>query len=206
MNKQNFIDKNKPDYVYKVLILGDMCVGKTCMLLRYCDNVFNDNHISTIGVDYRVKSKLINNDNIKLQIWDTAGQDRFRAITRSYYKGSNGILLIFDVTNRDSFNNVKTWINQIVENVPTEAVIVLVANKIDSDERIIQTEEAEEFAKSKNLIYQECSAKLNKNVVECFDLLVNKIYETGSVESVSIKKKRLEDLNSNSGSNCCKKG
>ena len=120
------------DCVYKVLLLGDSTVGKTCFLLRYCDKTFQEAHLSTIGLDYRLKSMTLQSGkNIKLQIWDTAGQDRFRAITKNYYKGANGIILIYDVTNRQSYENVKNWITQIREEANPNVVIYLAGNKVD---------------------------------------------------------------------------
>ena len=160
MNKQNFIDKNKPDYVYKVLILGDMCVGKTCMLLRYCDNVFNDNHISTIGVDYRVKSKLINNDNIKLQIWDTAGQEKFKSMIKMYYKNAHAAIVVFDVTNIQSFDKAQSWVDELIENTNSNTVIALCGNKVDLEEnRKVSYDEGCQFAEKIGAFYIEVSAK-----------------------------------------------
>ena len=104
--------------VYKVLLLGDTDVGKTCFLFKYTDNTFHETHISTIGLDYRVKKVILKNGKeISLQIWDTAGQDRFRAITKNYYKGAHGIVLIYDITNNQTFENVSKWVNQIHEEV-----------------------------------------------------------------------------------------
>lgn len=203
----SYSDKNKPDYVYKLLIVGDMCVGKTCFLLRYCDDVFNETHISTIGVDYRVKALEINNEKIRLQIWDTAGQDRFRSITRSYYKGSHGILLLFDCTKRESYYNVKSWVSQIIENAPVNSIVILVANKIDKEsERVVSKEEAEMFANDKKLMYIECSALKSININECFNMLIKEIYEKGIVSSV--KENRLKNLKEDGGSTskkCCGK-
>ena len=110
--------------VYKILLLGDSSVGKSCFLVRYCDETFQNTHLVTIGLDYRLKSmKLKSGKNIKLQIWDTAGQDRFRAITKNYFKGSHGIILIYDVTNRQTFENIKSWILQIREEASKNVII-----------------------------------------------------------------------------------
>ena len=103
-------------HLYKILLLGDSSVGKSCLLLRYCDNSFQDAHLTTIGLDFRLKTiALEENRKVKMQIWDTAGEDRFRAITRNYYKGANGILLIFDVTDKKSFDHVRDWVDRIRE-------------------------------------------------------------------------------------------
>ena len=176
------------DIVYKVLLLGDSTVGKTCFLLRYCDKTFQDAHLSTIGLDYRVKTMTLkNNKNIKLQIWDTAGQDRFRAITKNYYKGANGIILIYDVTNLQTYENVKNWITQIREETNPNVVIYLAGNKIDipEEERVVKTEEGKEIADEYKLQFKETSAKDGINVNEVFQELVEKIDEVNSKLEVS---------------------
>ena len=171
------------DIVYKVLLLGDSSVGKTCFLLRYCDKSFQDAHLSTIGLDYRLKSMTLKNKkNIKLQIWDTAGQDRFRAITKNYYKGANGIILIYDVTNLQTFENVKNWITQIREEANKNVVIFLAGNKADLPEesRAVQKEDGQKMAEEYNIPFQETSAKEGINVNETFQELVEKIDEVFS--------------------------
>ena len=176
------------DIVYKVLLLGDSTVGKTCFLLRYCDKTFQDAHLSTIGLDYRVKTMTLKNKkNIKLQIWDTAGQDRFRAITKNYYKGANGIILIYDVTNLQTYENVKNWITQIREETNPNVVIYLAGNKIDipEEERVVKTEEGKEIADEYKLQFKETSAKDGINVNEVFQELVEKIDEVNSKLEVS---------------------
>ena len=176
------------DIVYKVLLLGDSTVGKTCFLLRYCDKTFQDAHLSTIGLDYRVITMTLKNKkNIKLQIWDTAGQDRFRAITKNYYKGANGIILIYDVTNLQTYENVKNWITQIREETNPNVVIYLAGNKIDipQEERAVKTEEGKEIADEYKLQFKETSAKDGINVNEVFQELVEKIDEVNSKLEVS---------------------
>jgi len=176
------------DIVYKVLLLGDSTVGKTCFLLRYCDKTFQDAHLSTIGLDYRVKTMTLKNKkNIKLQIWDTAGQDRFRAITKNYYKGANGIILIYDVTNLQTYENVKNWITQIREETNPNVVIYLAGNKIDipEEEKAVKTEEGKEIADEYKLQFKETSAKDGINVNEVFQELVEKIDEVNSKLEVS---------------------
>ena len=165
------------DSVYKVLLLGDSTVGKTCFLMQYTDKSFQEAHMSTIGLDYRLKNlQLKNGKNIKLQIWDTAGQDRFRAITKNYYKGAHGILLIYDVTSLQTYENVKNWITQIREEASPHIVIYIIGNKIDMvEERKIKTEEGKQLANEFHLQFFETSAKTGQNVNETFDSLVNKI-------------------------------
>ena len=163
--------------VYKVLLLGDTTVGKTCFLMKYTDKTFQEVHMSTIGLDYRLKTMVLKNGkNIKLQIWDTAGQDRFRAITKNYYKGAHGIILIYDVTSLQTYENVKTWINQIREEAPPNVVIFLAGNKIDmEEERKVKTEEGKSLADEFGLPFYETSAKNDININETFEDLVEKI-------------------------------
>ena len=127
--KKNTNNAEKADYLYKILILGDQLVGKTCFLLRYIDDVYNYSHIATIGVDYKIKLVEYKSKKIKLNVWDTAGQDRFKSLTQSYYQGSHGILLVYDITDRSSFGNVKQWIIHIKDYAPKDAVIILCGNK-----------------------------------------------------------------------------
>ena len=169
--------------VYKVLLLGDSTVGKTCFLLRYCDKTFEDAHLMTVGLDYRLKSMVLKNEkNVKLQIWDTAGQDRFRAITKNYYKGANGIILIYHVTNLQSYENVKNWIAQIKESASQNVIVYLVGNKIavKEEDRCVKTEDGKKIAEEFNLPFFESSAKLGININEIFEKIVEKIDEVYS--------------------------
>ena len=187
------------DCVYKVLLLGDSTVGKTCFLMRYTDKTFQEAHMSTIGLDYRLKNmQLANGKNIKLQIWDTAGQDRFRAITKNYYKGANGILLIYDITSTPTYENVRNWISQIKEEASPHVVIYIVGNKIDLvNSRKVKTEDGQKLADEFKLNFFESSAKSGENINEIFDSLVNKIddvyskiEETGGNKIFNANKKR----------------
>ena len=114
------------DLVYKILLLGDSEVGKSCFLMRYSDDVFVDNYITTIGLDYKLKYiQLESGETIKVQLWDTAGQDRYRTIAKNYYKGSHGILLLYDITKLNSFQNIREWVKNIKEEVNEKAIIFL---------------------------------------------------------------------------------
>jgi small GTP-binding protein len=195
------------DSVYKVLILGDSSVGKTCFLLKYTDKVFNEVYMSTIGLDYRLKTlTLKSGKKVKLQIWDTAGQDRFRTITKNYYKGAHGIILIYDVTNTDTYDNVENWISQIKEEASPNVVIYLVGNKVDmEDKRKVTTEEGQKVADENNLPFIETSAKSDINVNETFDNLVEKMDSVFSKlekkDSVSISGNNLNK--DNNKKKCC---
>ena len=125
------------DFAFKILLLGDSSVGKTCFLKRYTDNTFQDAYLSTIGFDFKFKFvTLENGKTVKVQLWDTAGQERFRTIAKSYYKGAHGIILIYDVTNRKTFDNIRKWLNQIKDEASNKISIILVANKIDCEDEI----------------------------------------------------------------------
>merc|ERR1712063_143092 len=121
--------------VHKLLIVGDSGVGKSCLLLRFSDDIFTENFISSIGVDYKVNSVDINGTEIKLQMWDTAGQERFRTITSSYYRGAQGIMIVYDITDRDSFDNIKNWMVEIDKYAQENVIKVLVGNKSDLDDK-----------------------------------------------------------------------
>ena len=194
------------DTVYKVLLLGDSSVGKTCFLLRYCDKTFQEAHLSTIGLDYRLKSMTLNNEkNIKLQIWDTAGQDRFRALTKNYYKGANGIILIYDISATQTFENVKIWINNIKEEAKPNVIIYLVGNKIDlpPESRTITEEEGKKMANEYKLLFKEASAKLGTNVNEIFQELVEKIDAEAKPEVPNTEKKNQLYQAKDKKRNCC---
>ena len=185
----------KKEFLYKILLLGDSSVGKTCFLMRYTDNTFQEIHMSTIGLDYKLKNvQLDDGKMVKIQIWDTAGQDRFRSITKNYYKGAHGIILIYDITNQKTFENVKNWINQIKEEVSNKVTIILVGNKIDDeDHRVVSTEQGEKMAKDFGLMFFECSAKSGVNIDSTFNELVKKTLENYSkvkMEGEKLKNKK----------------
>jgi Ras-related protein Rab-1A len=161
------------DIDFKVLLLGDSNVGKTCLLLRYIDDTFTENHMMTIGVDYKIK--IINTPDqeiIRLKIWDTAGQDRFKCITKNYYQGSDGILLLYDTTSMASFTNIKKWISQIKDHVKNDVCITLVGNKVDLvSERQVSTEMGNKLANDYNINFYETSSKKNLFINEAFENL-----------------------------------
>ncbi|XP_054162474.1 uncharacterized protein LOC128960425 [Oppia nitens] len=169
---------------FKILILGDSNVGKTCIVHRFCDENFIDGYISTIGIDF--KQKLINLDDIpiKLQIWDSAGQERFRTLTTAYYRGAMGIILMYDVTNIDSFKHIPYWFHNIEENASPDVVKILVANKSDAQQlRVVDHESGLQLAQQYSVPFFECSCKSNINIHQIFhDItqLIHKQYEQQS--------------------------
>ena len=193
------------DLVYKILLLGDSEVGKSCFLMRYADNVFVENYISTIGLDYKLKYiQIESGEIIKVQLWDTAGQDRYRTIAKNYYKGSHGILLLYDVTKKESFDNIKEWIKQIREEVSEKTIIFLVGNKIDkTDLRKITTEEGAKLAEEYKLPFYEASAKSGENIEDVFNALYKKIGEVYAEFSKSNGRKLNQNKAKDKKKKCC---
>lgn len=135
------------DYLFKLLLIGDSGVGKSCLLLRFADDTYTESYISTIGVDFKIRTIELDGKTIKLQIWDTAGQERFRTITSSYYRGAHGIIVVYDVTDLDSFNNVKQWLSEIDRYACDNVNKLLVGNKCDmSARKVVDYNTAKEFA------------------------------------------------------------
>merc|ERR1712137_311615 len=159
------------DISLKLLLIGDSAVGKTCMLLRFSDDTFSTDMVSTIGVDYKTKYIPLDGKTVKLQVWDTAGQERFRNITHAYYRGAKGIFLVYDVTNELSFRHVKVWMDNIEKLADDSVSIMLIGNKCDSNKRVISTERGEELAEKFNVRFLETSAKNNINISKAFSML-----------------------------------
>jgi len=157
------------DMQIKLLMIGDSGVGKTCLLLRYANDSFSPTFITTIGIDFKIKNVEIDGKRIKLQIWDTAGQERFRTITTSYFRGAQGILLVYDVTDRRSFESIRNWISQIQQHADVHVNKILCGNKCDmTDEKVVSTEEGQKLAKEFGIEFWEASAKNDVNVEASF--------------------------------------
>jgi small GTP-binding protein len=169
--------------LYKYVIIGDSSVGKTSIIKRYTHNTFEENHRSTIGIDFIIKNIDIDNKRIKLQIWDTAGQERFKHITTMYYKSAHAFIIVYDVTKVDSFNNITNWIAEI-NNKKSEtfipAVSILVGNKIDSENREISYEEGASLAQQYGMLFIEVSAKEDTNVESLFRILTRNVVDLKS--------------------------
>ncbi|BES99146.1 unnamed protein product [Nesidiocoris tenuis] len=157
------------DYLFKLLLIGDSGVGKTCVLFRFSEDAFNNTFISTIGIDFKIRTIELDGKKIKLQIWDTAGQERFRTITTAYYRGAMGIMLVYDITNEKSFDNIKNWIRNIEENATTDVEKMLLGNKCDAAEkRVVSREKGEQLAIEYGIKFMETSAKDSINVETAF--------------------------------------
>jgi small GTP-binding protein len=151
----------------KILIIGESAVGKSCLLLRFAENKFTESFLTTIGIDFKVRHIEIDDTKVKLQIWDTAGQEKFRTITKAYYRGAHGILLVYDVTSNESFNQTRQWMQSIRENMADPVSVIFVGNKCDM-ERKVAKEEAQELANEFNVEYYETSAKTGDGVEQTF--------------------------------------
>jgi len=157
------------DYLFKLLLIGDSGVGKSCLLLRFADDTYTESYISTIGVDFKIRTIELDGKTIKLQIWDTAGQERFRTITSSYYRGAHGIIVVYDVTDQESFNNVKQWLHEIDRYACENVNKLLVGNKNDlTSKRVVSFDAAKEFADNLDIEFLETSAKNATNVEQAF--------------------------------------
>ena len=162
-------------YIIKILTLGDTEVGKTSIVLRYADDKFNDSKISTIGIDFKIKQVNKGGESIKVSIYDTAGQERFQRIIKHYYRGANGVLLTFDISNKNSFEKLNYWIQDLKENADNinDLFICLIGNKIDKeDKREVSIEEANKFAQENNMPYFEVSAKTGEGIKNLFDEVI----------------------------------
>lgn len=166
------------DHLFKLLIIGDSGVGKSSLLLRFADNTFSGSYITTIGVDFKIRTLEIDGEKVKLQIWDTAGQERFRTITSTYYRGTHGVIVVYDVTNGESFANVKRWHHEIEQNC-NMVKRILVGNKNDDPERkVVLTEDAQRFADQMDIKLFETSAKENINVEEMFNEITKMVLQS----------------------------
>jgi small GTP-binding protein len=159
-----------------MLIIGDSAVGKSCLLLRFAENKFTENFVMTIGIDFKVRHVEIDDAKVKLQIWDTAGQEKFRTITKAYYRGAHGILLVYDVTSIESFNQTRQWMQSIQENMLDPVAVIFVGNKCDA-ERTVSKEEAQDLANEFNVEYFETSAKTGEGVDQTFVRLAKLILD-----------------------------
>ena len=163
-------------HCFKILTIGESGVGKTCILRRFVENKFLKNHLATIGIDFKTKNIEIDGTPIKLKIRDTAGQERFRNITNQYYKGADGIILVFDVTDQKSFEKIKEWMSQIKANTQADQIgLVLLGNKCDIEPRTISKNDGEELGKELGIEYYETSAMKGDGIAQAFEFLAKNI-------------------------------
>ncbi|XP_028390853.1 ras-like GTP-binding protein YPT1 [Dendronephthya gigantea] len=164
------------EYLFKVLIIGDVAVGKSCILKRFAENVFDSKYGSTIGVDFKAKKLNLRGKSVKLQIWDTAGHERFRSMTSAFYRGAHGIVLVYDVTRMETFTNIPKWLKELDLQDCNCTVKILFGNKSDlSIERTVPREMAFKYADAHNMFLFETSAKTGDSVHEAFEHLVSRM-------------------------------
>ena len=185
------------DQQYKLIILGDSGVGKTCLLMRFTEDKFTQSHITTIGIDFKTKNLNIGGKTIKLQIWDTAGQEKFRTITQTYYKGAMGIILAFDCSDQKSFDSIKSWMKQIEAHASPGVAKILIGNKSDLPERVVSTEKGQKLADDYKIKYFETSAKTGVNVIEAFDYIANEISKSGIATKTAGTNEGVSRINPN---------
>eukprot|EP00163_Fabomonas_tropica_P010453 TRINITY_DN205_c0_g1_i4.p1 TRINITY_DN205_c0_g1~~TRINITY_DN205_c0_g1_i4.p1 ORF type:complete len:208 (+),score=49.32 TRINITY_DN205_c0_g1_i4:234-857(+) len=192
------------ELLFKLLIIGDAEVGKSSILIRFTDDEFIEKNPPTIGVDFKLKIMKWQGRDVKLTIWDTAGQERFRTLTSSYYRGAQGIILVYDVTRRETFEHLEMWLNEVdMYTTNSNAVKILIGNKLDlvgERQRAVDKEEAQSFARAHAMMYIETSAKTKTGIQQAFDEVVQKIMDTpdlvrGGNDSNSVS------LNSNESGN-----
>ena len=198
-------------YQFKLILLGDSGVGKSSLLSRYMDEEFVPNQPCTVNADFKIKAMLIDEfSSVQMTIWDTCGQERYRAITRGYFKDAHGIILVYDVADKRSFSDLDIWLEEIKKNTVKEDIsIVLVGNKIDLKYRNINAEEAEKFAKENNLMYCETSCKEGRNIDVTFDMIIKDIIKKQNSKNIignkdeSVKVVKEKEIKREKEVSCC---
>jgi len=199
------------DLLFKILIIGDSNSGKSSLLLRYSEDNFSEKYLSTIGVDFKIKTLENEGQRVKLQIWDTAGTERFRTITSSYYRGAHGIIVVYDTTDIHSFQNANVWLKEIERYAEGEVCKLLVGNKSDLvSQQQVDDSEAQEFADSQNMLYIKTSAKTGENVEAAFREMTSKCQEMLKHAGLRAEERRNANLKSTpieatapEGKKCC---
>ena len=214
--------QNKPSnyqYIFKLILIGNSGVGKSCILQRYMKHTFEESYKCTIGVDFLMKSIVINGQTVKLQLWDTAGQEKYKSMVSSYYRGANVALIVFDITNHQSFDSLPMWIENFYKNGPEQKNIILIGNKKDlANLRQVTQQEAEAFSETNNMMYFETSAKEGDNIEYIFNYAAEKLLEfygrnneailkrqmtpNNDIQSSNFKEIRIEE-SPNKKKNCC---
>ncbi|KAH0794473.1 ras-related protein RABA2a [Histomonas meleagridis] len=201
----------EPDFLLKIILVGDSGVGKTNLLSQFISNQFSVENKSTIGVEFATKTLNINGNVIKAQVWDTAGQERYRSITSAYYRGANGAMVVYDITSATSFDSLSKWITEIRQSADPNIILMIIGNKTDSeDSRVINKEEGINFAENQKLLFIETSAKDTTNVEAAFNQLIISILDMCIKNGITGKEARQASLrpgvsiktNEKTG-NCC---
>ena len=195
------------DFLFKILFLGDSGVGKSSLLLKLTEKKFQNSILHTIGLDFKMKTFEVNKKKIHLQIWDSAGQERFRSITSSYYHLTDGIFLVYDITDRDSFNNIENWLNQIQNKTKNNCFKFLLGNKRDLNaKRKVSYGEASNFAEKHSMMFSECSAiEIFENINEIFEKMASELEKNAEKDIKSGNRNNNYFANHNAAANLNKK-
>jgi Ras-related protein Rab-1A len=186
------------DYTFKIVMIGDSGVGKSCILLRFADDKFNENFYATIGVDFRFKNVMVDDKSVKLQIWDTAGQERFKTITSAYYRGADGIIIVYDITDRNSFAHIKDWLDDVNKYTDDNPLKIIVGNKIDLiKDKQINNNDMKTMTAQTGIEIIECSAKDSIKINDLMEIMTKKLIEKKKNEGNknTTKSMILNDIN-----------
>ena len=201
------MSKNKKEKLpeYKIITLGDSTVGKSSLILKFIDNTFSYDYLATMGIDYKHKIiELKNGKQVNLRIFDTAGQERFKSISLNFIKNANGILLLYDITKKQTFNSINKWIQSIKEDANEKVSIVLVGNKCDLEEkREVETKQGEDKAKLYEIPFLETSCKDGTNINEVFEILTEEILKRKGNHNTETGKQLTTELSKQKSKNCC---
>ena len=166
------------DYTIKILVVGDSTVGKTNFIRMFIENKFNQNYMTTSGIDLKTSSIEIKNKKIRVQLWDTAGQEKYKAITKNLFLKVQAALIVYDITNEETFNNLKTWVRSIKDECGKQIQMLIIGNKNDlNEERVVDKNIAMEYAKEEKIDYLETSSKTGDNIQKAISLLCEKVLE-----------------------------
>ena len=199
------VDKNEAyfDMKYKIMVLGETKVGKTSLIKRYTKDIFGGVYLSTVGVDFQDKIIEIEDKKVRLQIWDSAGQEKFRNVTRSYFHSTDGFVLVYDIADKESFSKISFWMSYIKNYAPENSKIILVGNKNDlHSERHVSIEEGENYAKKLNIKFFEACAKEGTNVNELFYYLAKEIYQDNKLKGQDNKNRTTIKLENKKKKKC----
>ena len=193
LDESSSIEEEDYDEKVKLMIIGDSSVGQSSLLKKYCKNEFSNSYITTVGIDFQVKILTINNIKIKIQIWDTAGEERYRVVAKNYFNTSDGFIIMYDITNRESFDSVSNWVEQIKESTPNYKKSVIFGNKSDLNKlRDVQINEGKELAKKHDFKFFETSAKDGSNLNEGIESLVKDVLK--DIDSIKLKRRNTTSL------------
>lgn len=199
--------KRDYDYLFKLVLIGDSGVGKSCLLLRFADDQFTESYISTIGVDFRFRTVKVDGKTVKLQIWDTAGQERFRTITSAYYRGADGIIMVYDVSNQESFDHVQDWLQEVNRYASDGTCKLLIGNKNDRPDKVVNTAMGQTMGDELNISFLETSAKTADNVEAAFMRMAQQLIKTRDARGATAAPATetvLTGANASEKKGCCK--